>query len=69
MRQIAVKFVSCLLNDDQKLLSMIFLFQKMKIHLKDSYSKILQRFRLIAVVLDSIMEWEYQLCLQQWKKC
>jgi hypothetical protein len=24
---------------------------------------------LTAVVLDSIMEWEYQLCLQQWEKC
>jgi hypothetical protein len=32
---------------------------------KNENSKILQRFKLTAVVLDSIMEWEYQLCLQQ----
>jgi len=36
---------------------------------KNENSKILQRFKLTAVVLDSIMEWEYQLCLQQWEKC
>jgi len=46
-----------------------FCSKKLKFLLRDSYSRILQRFKLIAVVLDSIMEWEFQLCLQQWEKC
>jgi hypothetical protein len=53
---------------DRNFLSKVFVFPKMKIHLKQRLKDTVEIQAESQGMPDSITKWEFQRCLQQWER-